>query len=111
MDRQAPTGPCTDPAPDAPTTAIRQHRRQGADPTGLIHHPDHGAQYRAIRHEQTLSDRDAVASAGSEGDPHDNAPAQALNPPYKTEPTRNRPLPRRARLECLVFFGWWVEWS
>ncbi|ERK56212.1 hypothetical protein HMPREF0682_2136 [Propionibacterium acidifaciens F0233] len=67
MDRQAPTGLRTDPAPDAPTTAIRQHRRQGADPTGPIHHPDHGAQYRAIRHEQTLSDRDAVASTGSEG--------------------------------------------
>ena len=81
MDRQAPTGP----APDAPTTATRQRRRQSADPTGPIHHPDHGAQYRAIRHEQTLSDRDAVASTGPEGDPHNNAPAQALNPPYKSD--------------------------
>jgi len=61
----------TDLALDALKTAIWRHQNQGADPGGLVHHSDRGAQYRAIRYSQRLAEAGAVASVASKGDAFD----------------------------------------
>lgn len=65
---QTSTGLYTDLALDALKMAMCQRKRTGADLSGLVHHSDRGAQYRAIRYGQALADCEAVASVGSKGD-------------------------------------------
>ncbi|MFC7308050.1 integrase core domain-containing protein [Streptomyces monticola] len=57
---------------------------------GLVHHSDHGVQYRAIRYTERLEEAAAVASVGSRGDSYDNALAEAFNSLFKAELIRNR---------------------
>lgn len=87
---QTSTGLYTDLALDALKMAMWQRKRTGADLSGLVHHSDRGAQYRAIRYGQALADCEAVASVGSKGDSYDNALAEALNSLYKAELIRNQ---------------------
>lgn len=87
---QTSTGLYTDLALDALKMAMWQRERTGADLSGLVHHSDRGAQYRAIRYGQALADCEAVASVGSKGDSYDNALAEALNSLYKAELIRNQ---------------------
>ena len=84
---QVSTSLRTDLAPDALDMGLWARRRIGQDVTGLIHHSDKGAQYRAIRHTERLAE--AVASVGSKGDSYDNAMPEALNSLFKTEYIRN----------------------
>ena len=71
---QTSTRLSTDLALDALEMAVWQRKRQRADPSGLVHHSDHGVQYRSIRYGQALAEADAVASVGSKGDSYDNCP-------------------------------------
>ena len=71
---QTSTSLYTDLALDALEMAVWQRKRQRADPSGLVHHSDHGVQYRSIRYGQALAEADAVASVGSKGDSYDNCP-------------------------------------
>lgn len=82
---QTSTRMYTDLALDALHMALWARRRAGHDVTGLTHHSDRGAQYRALRYTQALADAAAVASVGSKGDSFDNAMAEALNSLYKAE--------------------------
>ena len=68
IGRQTSTSLYTDLAAGALEMAVWARRREGADLTGLIHHCDRGAGYRAIRYGQTLAQCEAVASVGSRGD-------------------------------------------
>ena len=68
IGRQPSTSLYTDLAAGALKMAVWARRREGADLTGLIHHCDRGAGYRAIRCGQTLAQCEAVASVGSKGD-------------------------------------------
>lgn len=82
-------------APTWPWRPSTRGSRPGAatDLTGLVHHSDRGAHYRAIRDTERLAKTEAVAvavaSVGSKDDSHDNAMAEALNPPFKAERIRN----------------------
>ena len=58
----------TDLALDAGEMAVWQRKRQGAELTGLVHHSDHGVQYRSIRYGAALAECEAVTSVDSKGD-------------------------------------------
>jgi transposase InsO family protein len=79
----------TELALDALDMGLWARRRAGQDVTGLTHHSDRGAQYRAIRYAERLAEAEAVASVGSKGDSYDNAMAEALNSLFKAECIRN----------------------
>ena len=68
IGRRTSTSLYADLAAGALEMAVWARRREGADLTGLIHHSDRGAGYRAIRYGQTLAQCEAVASVGSKGD-------------------------------------------
>jgi putative transposase len=80
----------TDLALDALQMAIWSRTRDGADLSHLIHHSDRGVQYRAVRYTARLAEADIVASAGSVGDSHDHAMAEAFNSLFKAELVRNK---------------------
>lgn len=86
---QVSTSLRTDLALDALDMGLWARQRAGHDVTGLIHHSDRGAQYRAIRYTERLAEAEAVASVGSKGDSFDNAMAEALNSLFKAECIRN----------------------
>jgi transposase InsO family protein len=86
---QASTSMRTDLALDALDMGLWARQRAGQDVTGLVHHSDRGAQYRAIRYTERLAEAEAVASVGSRGDSYDNAMAEALNSLFKAECIRN----------------------
>jgi putative transposase len=56
----------------------------------LIHHSDRGSQYIAIRYSDRLIEAGVEASVGSVGDAYDNALAETINGPFKTEVIRRR---------------------
>lgn len=84
---QVSTSLRTDLALDALDMDLWARRRIDQNVTGVIHHSDKGAQYRAIRYTERLAE--AVASVGSKGDNYDNAMAEALNSLFKAEYIRN----------------------
>ena len=87
---QVGTSLYTDLALDALEMTIWRRPHAGADLSGLIHHSDRGAQYRAIRYTDRLAEADAAASVGSPGDSYDNALAEAYNSLFKAELIRNK---------------------
>jgi len=88
---------------------IYQRRRAGGDLSGMVHHPDRGVQYRAIRYGEDLAKQDAVASVGSRGDSYDNALAEALNSLYKAELIRNKG-PWKGIDDVEIATAEWVLW-
>ena len=50
---------------------------------------DRGVQYRAVRYTERLTDAEAVASVGSNGDSYNNAMTEALHSLFKDELVRN----------------------
>ena len=52
---------------------------------GLIHHSDHGGQYRSLAFGRTLRDSGILASMGSRGDAFDNAACESFMASIKTE--------------------------
>ena len=52
---------------------------------GLVHHSDHGGQYRSLAFGKTLRDSGIMASMGSRGDAYDNAAAESVMATIKTE--------------------------
>jgi putative transposase len=90
VGRQVATSLYTDLALDALEMAIRKRRHTGGDLSGLVHHSDRGVQYRAIHYTEHLAETDTVASAGSQDDSYDNAPAEAFNSLFKAELIRNK---------------------
>ena len=87
----------TDLALDALDMGLWARQRAGQDVTGLIHHSDREAQYRAVRYTERLAEAEAVASVGSKGDSYDNAMAEALNSLFKAECIRPRSTTVRTR--------------
>jgi putative transposase len=71
---------------DAPEQALWARQVQG----NLIHHSDRGSQYVAIRYGDRLIEAGVEASVGSVGDAYDNALAETINGPFKTEVIRRR---------------------
>ena len=55
------------------------------DPDKLIHHSDRGVQYLAIKYSERLKEAKIDPSVGSVGDSYDNAMAETINGPYKSE--------------------------
>lgn len=89
MGWQVSTGLRTDLALDALDMGLWARGRAGHDVTGLVHHSDRGVRNRAIRDTERLAEAEAAASVGSKDDSHDNAMAEALNPPFGAECIRN----------------------
>jgi putative transposase len=76
---------------------------------GLIHHSDRGRQYVAIRYTERLLEAGIEPSVGSVGDSYDNALAETINDPFKTEVIRRRGPWRN--LEAVEFATLeWVDW-
>ncbi len=71
----------SDPALEALEQAL--HARPGAD--GLVHHSDRGVQYLSIRYTERLAEAGVERSVGSVGDSYDNALAESVIGPFKTE--------------------------
>ena len=92
----------TDLALDALEMAI--YARGDEDLSQLVHHPDRGVQYLAIRYTERLAEEHAVASVGSKGDSFDNALAETVNGLYKTELNL-----RTARAGHGRLVQWWNE--
>ena len=64
-------------------------RRRGSLPE-LVHHGDRGSQYLSIAYTERLEGAGVSLSVGSRGDAYDNALAETVIGPYKTEVIRNR---------------------
>lgn len=57
---------------------------------GVVHHSDRGSQYLSIRYTERLADAGIEPSLRSAGDSYDNAWAETIIGPYKTEVIRHR---------------------
>jgi putative transposase len=73
--------------PDFVLDALEQalYDRQPERTDALIHHSDRGSQYVPIRYSERLAEAGIEPSVGSKGDSYDNALAETINGPYKTE--------------------------
>ena len=80
----------TDLALHALEHAVWERSRHGRSFDGLVHHSDRGVQYLSIRYTQRLTECGVVNSVGSRGDSYDNALAETMFGPYKTELVRNK---------------------
>ena len=92
---------------DALDMAIFSRRRQLL--RGVIAHSDAGSQYTSITYTDRLGEIHALPSIGTIGDSYDNALAEYVNGPYKTELIRQRGAWRHTEhveLETLA----WVDW-
>ena len=69
--------------PDALDQALWQRKPLGSK--SLIHHSDRGSQYLSIRYTERLADADVDPSVGTVGDSYDNALAESVIGPFKTE--------------------------
>ena len=85
------------------------HDRRPIRGGGLVHHSDRGVQYVSIRYSERLAAAGIEPAAGSVGDSHDNALAETVIGPFKTEVIRRRG-PWRS-LEAVEFATLdWVDW-
>jgi transposase InsO family protein len=76
---------------------------------GLVHHSDRGSQYLSIRYTERLADAGAACSVGSRGDSYDNALAETIIGPNKTELVRRRG-PWKGIDEVEYATLEWVDW-
>jgi putative transposase len=82
----------------------------GGDLAGLIHHADHGSNYLSLTYTSRIAELGAEPSTGSVGDSYDNALAEAVNGPCKTELIRRRGPWRtieQVELATLEWVWWW----
>ncbi|BCM86753.1 hypothetical protein mvi_52140 [Methylobacterium indicum] len=66
------------------------HERRPTQGSGLVHHPDRGSQYLALRYTERLAGAGIEPSVGSVGDSHDNALAETINGLFKAEVIHRR---------------------
>lgn len=85
------------------------HARRPVDRSGLVHHSDRGVQYVSIKYSERLAQAGIEPSVGSVGDSYDNALAETVIGPYKTEVIHRRG-PWRS-FEAIEFATLeWVDW-
>jgi putative transposase len=70
--------------------ALEQAAHSRPDRVRLIHHSDHGSQYLYLRYSERLTAAGVVPSVGTVGDSYDNALAEAVIGPHKTEVIRRQ---------------------
>jgi putative transposase len=99
----------TDLALHALEHAVWERSRHGRSFDGLVHHSDRGVQYLSIRYTQRLTECGVVNSVGSRGDSYDNALAETMFGPYKTELVRNKG-PWRGLDDLGLATLEWVDW-
>jgi putative transposase len=97
----------TDLALDALEMALWSRRKE--DLSGVVHHSDRGGQYLSIRYTERLSEVGVLSSVGSRGDSYDNALAETIIGPYKTELIRKEG-PWRDSDEVEFATLEWVDW-
>ncbi|MFJ6054874.1 integrase core domain-containing protein [Streptomyces sp. NPDC092307] len=95
---------------DALEMAVAARFRSGAtDLTGLVHHPDAGSQYLAIRYADHLKEAGIAPSVGTVGDALDNALTESTIGLYKTEIIKpNGPWHSLTDVEIATLT--WVDW-
>jgi putative transposase len=85
------------------------HERRPARGGGLVCHSDRGSQYVSIRYTERLAEAGVEPSVGSVGDSYDNALAETVIGPFKTEVIHRRG-PWRS-FEAVEFATLeWVDW-
>ena len=90
--------------------------RRNVDLTGLVCHSDAGSQYTSIAYTQRLTDIGAAPSIGTVATSYDNALAETMNGPFKTELYRNPAVlernggPWKGLTDLEVAICAWVEW-
>jgi transposase InsO family protein len=85
------------------------HARGPAKGGGLVHHSDRGSQYLSIRYTERLGEAGVAPSVGSVGDSYDNALAETVIGPFKTEIIR-RLGPWRSLEAVEIATLEWVDW-
>ena len=93
-----------------PLQALDMAAWSGGDLTGLVHHADHGSNYLSLIYTSRIAELGAQPSTGSVGDSYDNALAEAVNGPCKTELIRQRGPWRtveQVELATLEWVWWW----
>jgi putative transposase len=71
---------------DAIEHAIWTRQQEGvSDLKDVVHHTDRGSQYTSIRFSERLAEARIQPSVGAVGSSYDNALAETINGPYKTE--------------------------
>ena len=75
----------------------------------MLHPPLESGQYTAVRFCERLAEAGISASVGSVGDSFDNALAETINGPYKTELIKPRG-PWRTVEQVEYATAEWVEW-
>ena len=101
------TSPCTDFVLDALEQA--PYDRRGAGLAGLVHHSDRGTRYLSMRYLDRLADAGIAPSVGSRGDSYDNALAESVIGPFKTEVIQRRGPWRHAEAVEIATLAW-VDW-
>ena len=66
------------------------HQRRPCAGGELVHHSDRGSQYVSIRYTERLAEAGIEPSVGSVGASYDNAPAETVIGPFKTEVIHRR---------------------
>jgi len=70
---------------------VKCARRSSTASTGnLVHHPDRGSQYVAIRYTERLAEAGIEPSVGSVGDSYDHALDETINGLFKAEVIHRR---------------------
>ena len=92
---------------DALEQAIWQRKPLGNK--SLIHHSDRGSQYLSIKYTERLADADIDPSVGTVGDSYDNALAESVFDPFKTEVIKQLgPWKTMQQVEWETMH--WVDW-
>ncbi|NNG21293.1 IS3 family transposase [Naumannella sp. ID2617S] len=94
---------------DALDQAVWTRGRQGRDLAGLIAHHDHGSQYLSISYSERLDAAGIRPSTGAVGSSHDNALAESIIGPYKTELVKAR-RPWKGFDDLEIATAEWVDW-
>jgi putative transposase len=94
---------------DAVDQAVWTRHRDGRDLTGLIAHHDHGVQYLSVAYSEHLDVAGIKPSTGAVGSSYDNALAESIIGPYKTELIKPR-RPWKGIDDLELATAEWVDW-
>lgn len=83
--------------------ALRMGIARRRPDAGLIHHPDHGGQYRSLLLGKTMKKHEIVPSVGAIASPWDNAVTESLMSTIKVECVHRKTFRTREEAKLAIF--------
>ena len=94
---------CADEKLRNPDDALRMAITRRRPSSGLIHHSDHGSQYRSLLLGKTMREHGIRPSMGSVASPWDNAPTESFMGILKRECVHRRTFETREQAQLEIF--------